>query len=100
MSRESNKALSIYNTVWSSAGAVGPLLGGFLIILFTEIRYTFLVTGLMMATAAIVVSSFSHEDRKVPPVESSSGRETPNASEVRVTKGGRGVSASGYFWWP
>jgi MFS family permease len=95
VSRESNKALSIYNTVWSSAGAAGPLLGGFLIILFTQIRYTFLVTGLMMVVAAIVMSSFFHEVPRVPPAESYSGRETPNTSEVKVTKSGRRASR---FW--
>ncbi len=94
VSRESNKALSIYNTVWSSAGALGPLLGGLLILLFAEIRYIFLITALMMAIAAITMLSFFHEDRKVPRTESSSRREMPS-SEVDVKSSGGHASL---FW--
>ena len=68
VSRESNKALSIYNTVWSTAGAIGPLLGG-LLLLLVEIRYIFLITALLMAVATIVtVSSFRERERERGPV--------------------------------
>jgi MFS family permease len=67
VSMESNKALSIYNTVWSTAGAVGPLLGG-LLLLFVELRYVFLVTALLMAVATIVTVSFFHERSSMGPI--------------------------------
>jgi MFS family permease len=94
VSRESNKALSIYNTVWSTAGAIGPLLGG-LLLLFAEIRYVFLITAILMAIATIVTISFFREKSPTVPIAKvSSGGGSANMGRVR-TKSDRRVSR---FW--
>ena len=67
VSRESNKALSIYNTVWSTAGAIGPLLGG-LLLLFVELRYIFAITAMLMAAATVVTVSFFREMSPTVPI--------------------------------
>lgn len=84
VSRESNKALSIYNTVWSTAGAIGPLLGG-LLLLFVEIRYIFLITAFLMAVATIVTISFFREKGQIVPIAKvySTG-ETSNTGRVKA----------------
>ena len=86
VSRESNKALSIYNTVWSTAGAIGPLLGG-LLLLLVEIRYIFLITALLMAVATIVTtSSFRERERGpvVPVARVYPSDETANTGRVKA----------------
>jgi MFS family permease len=84
VSRESNKALSIYNTVWSTAGAVGPLLGG-LLLLFVEIRYIFLITALLMAVATVVTISFFREKgQTVPIAKVYSTAETANTGSAKA----------------
>ncbi|MDA4112481.1 MAG: MFS transporter [Thaumarchaeota archaeon] len=94
VSRESNKALSIYNTVWSTAGAVGPLLGG-LLLLFAEIRYIFLITALLMAIATIVtISFFREEGPTVPITRVSSGDGSANMGRVRS----RSYRQDSLFW--
>src|SRR5437870_13899555 len=51
-SMDVNKSFSIYNTIWSAAGSIGPLFGAILVFLLTDIRFTFLVTaGLLLVTA-------------------------------------------------
>jgi MFS family permease len=77
-SRESSKALSIYNTVWAAAGAVGPLVGVALIILLSQIRYIFIVTSLMMVSAIVVNAVFMRKGRRAS---------IPSAvSEIRTEK--------------
>ncbi len=70
-SRESNKSFSIYNTIWSAATAVGPLLGVALILLLTQVRYIFIVTALMMvlATAVNAASMRKKDDVELEPVD-------------------------------
>ncbi len=52
-SMDSRKAFSIYNVTWSSASAVGPLLGAALIFL-TSIRVAFLLTVFILAATFLL----------------------------------------------
>jgi MFS family permease len=61
---ESHKAFSIYNTIWSAATAIGPLLGVALILLLTQVRYIFIVTAMMMVLAT-AVNAAAMRDKKV-----------------------------------
>ncbi|MGA2663545.1 MAG: MFS transporter [Nitrososphaerales archaeon] len=96
---ESTKALSIYNAVWSTAGAIGPLLGGSLILLFAgSIRDVFLVTALLTAASVVVMVLFFREgSRPAAPVEGpADGAEAPT---VEVRRGRRpGRRARDLFW--
>jgi DHA1 family multidrug resistance protein-like MFS transporter len=96
VSRESDKALSIYNTVWSAAGAIGPLLGG-LLLLFAEIRYIFLITALLMAIATIVTISFFREKGPAVPITRVSlGDVSANMGRVRAKGPIARTLSSGY----
>jgi MFS family permease len=65
VSRESSKSLSIYNTVWSVAAALGPLLGVAMILLLSQVRYIFIVTAAVMILTTIVNVAFLRESPHV-----------------------------------
>jgi len=95
---ESNKALSIYNAVWSTAGAIGPLLGGSLILFAGSIRGVFLVTALLTAASVVVMALFFREGGRpaAPLARPQAGAEAPT---VEVRRGRRpGRRARDLFW--
>ena len=52
--REASKSLSIYNTIWSAAAAVGPIVGVVLIFFFQSIRTIFVLSVVLLLVAVAV----------------------------------------------
>ncbi len=52
---EASKSLSIYNTIWSAAAAIGPLVGVVLLVFFQSIR-TIFIFSIFLLFAAIAVN--------------------------------------------
>ena len=62
---ESSRSFSIYNTVWSIATAVGPLVATAMIVIMTQVRYIFAVTALLMIAAAVLNGVLMKRDEHV-----------------------------------
>jgi MFS family permease len=45
---------SVYNCVWSSAAAAGPLVGAAMVVMLTDVRYVFVLTAVLSGVAALV----------------------------------------------
>jgi MFS family permease len=53
-SRDPRRSLTIFNVTLSTASIVGPLVGGFLVFTFSDLRYVFVATTIMLATALTI----------------------------------------------
>ena len=53
-SQETTKSFSIYNCVWSTAAAIGPLVGATMIAVLADIRFVFVLTAVLSGVAATV----------------------------------------------
>lgn len=53
-SRETRKSFSIYNSVWSTAAAIGPLAGATMVAVLMDVRYVFVLTAVLSGVAALV----------------------------------------------
>ena len=51
---EASKSLSIYNTIWSAAAAIGPLIGVVLLVFYQSIRTIFLFSIILLLAAIAV----------------------------------------------
>ena len=53
-SRDPRRSLTIFNVTLSTASIVGPLVGGFLVFTFSDLRYVFVATTIMLAAALTI----------------------------------------------
>jgi MFS family permease len=53
-SRDPRRSLTIFNVTLSTASIVGPLVGGFLVFTFSDLRYVFVATTIMLVAALTI----------------------------------------------
>ena len=72
-SRDPRRSLTIFNVTLSTASIVGPLVGGFLVFTFSDIRYVFIATTIMLAATLLInlaSAGFARNLRGTPQDES------------------------------